>query len=190
MESFKPKHTQARLLLIISFMLFLPACQTLSPNSGGASNWNRLESCTAPTAAEYYKERANEFHPAPPKGFLSTDLESTLNKLPFGQCEAAEDENHKLNICQDSISFTESGSFTSEQKIFSTIDQTLLYGNVSTDSNMFCNDTSFGVKFGSVPPDCEFHTVSYCNVEKDQVIALFNSGDIQQIGEYILSVQD
>lgn len=191
------KATFLYLVLFISIFCSLMMIACATPQEPGDKDWrdtgllNRESgSCIAPTAAEYFDERAKEFLPPPPAGFLSTDLESTLNKLPFGQCGGAVEQSHVLKLCDNSISLSVGGGVSAEEKVFSLQNGSLLFAQVSTDSNMFCHSESFDLAYGTPPDNCESYEVNYCNIERVEIMNLFQSNQLDKIGSAILAGQD
>lgn len=153
----------------------------------------RTKECIAPTIRNYYSEKGKEYGGPPPQ-FSNGDLALVLEQLPFGDCRTGNEvPNYEITTCSDAISFSTSYffMFSFDEEYYSLEDGALIYANTYTDSNVFCNGDSVDVSFGSAPTDnCETKSISFCNVEKDMIMSLYESDQFDKIGSKILSVQE
>ena len=173
---------------------------TRTPSSPAATaDWrnigsldNQIRACIAPTVEEFYAERQMEFGGSGGK-FSEGSLETVLNSLPFGECseENSEFPIFEITQCDGAIAFFSSGGFTLENEFFSTETGKLVYASVDTDCNAFCNNVRFGVEYGEKPLNrCQTQKVSYCGVDREEVLNLYRSNRFSEIGPTILAAQE
>lgn len=153
---------------------------------------NQTAACIAPSAEEFYAERQMEFGGSGGQ-FSGGSLETVLNSLPFGDCSESEPAFPIFEItqCEGAIAFFNSGGFTLENEFFSTETGELVYASVDTDFNAFCNNASFGLEYGEKPSNqCQTQKVSYCNVDREQILNLYRSKRLFEIVPAILAAQN